>query len=657
MRILLSITIFFSSIFTFAQLTKQQEIDSLLTVLENEQTFTEKSNLYYTISEAYAAIDSIKAFDYVYKGISASQNSNDLYGISKGKFTLGGLYFDYGNLQKAEFYYRAADTILSNVIKKDSSYKNLRLWVRTNFNISASLSNQGTLEELDYLKKVIPIAEKIEAYDILAKTNTNLAIQFNNLGAYKKAYAYFLKSGPQYEKIKDYQTLILDRLIFASCLNNLDSTYRMKIELDKVKELLKKSPNDFQLKLYHTIRGEYLQEMRQYNDAIKSYDTAYSIYKKSNVGGNINQLFYDYMKVYDQIGNYKMAKKYANLSLENAKKNKLKLIEIEVLKRLSTYEFKNNEYKNAYEHLLTSMSLNDSIDTKEITKEINRLEVQYKTEKKEREILELKSKNDTIALNLERKKSQNYVLYSVLGIVLFLALLGYLGFRNIKKETQLKIAEINQLKHEQAAKVYNAMLDGQENERKRLAIDLHDGLAGRLSAARIKLEKLFSLNSKKENTQLKYALQSIDDSLSELRDVARDLMPETVLKYGLKAAVEDYCSSISLGVDTIKFILQFYDTEANIPKNTLLTLYRIIQELINNAVKHSEATEVLVQYMVENGKIDVTVEDNGIGFSETAIIDKKGMGLHNLKTRVAYLNGTIDFVSSIGEGTTVHIEI
>jgi len=657
MRILLSITICFSSIFTFAQLTKQQEIDSLLTVLENEQTFTEKSNLYYTISEAYATLDSIKAFDYVYKGISASQNSNDLYGISKGKFTLGGLYFDYGNLQKAEFYYRAADTILSNVIKKDSSYKNLRLWVRTNFNISASLSNQGTLEELDYLKKVIPIAEKIEAYDILAKTNTNLAIQFNNLGAYKKAYAYFLKSGPQYEKIKDYQTLILDRLIFASCLNNLDSTYRMKIELDKVKELLKKSPNDFQLKLYHTIRGEYLQEMRQYNDAIKSYDTAYSIYKKSNVGGNINQLFYDYMKVYDQIGNYKMAKKYANLSLENAKKNKLKLIEIEVLKRLSTYEFKNNEYKNAYEHLRTSMSLNDSIDTKEITKEINRLEVQYKTEKKEREILELKSKNDTIALNLERKKSQNYVLYSVLGIVLFLALLGYLGFRNIKKETQLKIAEINQLKHEQAAKVYNAMLDGQENERKRLAIDLHDGLAGRLSAARIKLEKLFSLNSKKENTQLKYALQSIDDSLSELRDVARDLMPETVLKYGLKAAVEDYCSSISLGVDSIKFILQFYDTEANIPKNTLLTLYRIIQELINNAVKHSEATEVLVQYMVENGKIDVTVEDNGIGFSETAIIDKKGMGLHNLKTRVAYLNGTIDFVSSIGEGTTVHIEI
>ena len=137
-----------------------------------------------------------------------------------------------------------------------------------------------------------------------------------------------------------------------------------------------------------------------------------------------------------------------------------------------------------------------------------------------------------------------------------------------------------------------------------------------------------------------------------------NLMPETLTKYGLKTAIEDYCSSIGSGLDDVKFILQFYDSEERLPPKTELTIYRIIQELINNAIKHSKASEVLVQYLVEDNKLNITVEDNGKGFYADAIDRKEtGMGLNNLKTRVAYLNGEIDFDSNPNEGTNVNILI
>ena len=132
-----------------------------------------------------------------------------------------------------------------------------------------------------------------------------------------------------------------------------------------------------------------------------------------------------------------------------------------------------------------------------------------------------------------QKRSQNYLL--LLASMGFLCLAGfaYLGYRNLKKRDQLKANEIERLKYEQDAKISLAMLEGQENERKRIAIDLHDGLAGRLSATRIKLENLRQYsNDPKNGKEFKEAASNIDDSLSELRSIARNLMPETLFRYG-----------------------------------------------------------------------------------------------------------------------------
>ena len=303
---------------------------------------------------------------------------------------------------------------------------------------------------------------------------------------------------------------------------------------------------------------------------------------------------------------------------------------------------------------------NDSVQREEIIQETAQLEQLYQKEKREREIAELQIQNDRTDLDLEKKKSQNYLLYFFLGSALFILITGYLTYRNRQKKAQLKEQaqnqEIQYLKAEQERKLFGVMMDGVEQERKRLAGDLHDGLGGRLSGISIKLSKLSEVEKiKKAAPELTGILENIDDSLQELRGVARNLMPETLFKYGLKAALEDYCSTLQ-DKDT-KIVLQYYSTKEISDKNKKLTLYRIIQELINNAVKHAKATEILVQFINDNNKIDITVEDDGVGFEATEINEKNGLGLSNLKNRVHFLSGKMDIRSVINEGSSINIQI
>ena len=428
--------------------------------------------------------------------------------------------------------------------------------------------------------------------------------------------------------------------------------------LNDVKAIIDDLDDPVKLQIYHTIMGEYQADIQNLSDALFHFKKAEKLLERNELIRNNLQLYMDMMQVYHQLEDYENALTYAHIALALTQKNKNKILEAEIYKDLAKYQAKMGNHQSASESLLKYAHIADSINIAEREKEATRLEAHYQSERKERQILQLQNENNQVALLLVQKRSQIYLLLLASLGLLCLAGFTYLGYRNFRKRDQLKTNEIERLHYEQEARVSNAMLEGQENERKRIAIDLHDGLAGRLSATRIKLEKLGRYGMEEESNQvIQEAALNIDESLSELRTIARNLMPETLFRYGLKNAIEDYCSSISSGHEELKFILQFYHTALEIPANMLLTIYRIMQELINNAVKHAKATEVLVQFLFENGKADITVEDNGVGFSPSDTEISDGMGLKNLRTRVAYLNGQIDFESHPGEGTTVHIVI
>ena len=640
---------------TYVQGQTQKSIDSL----EQEALKDNTAILAcYELAELYIAVDSTKAFLWANKGLERARKSGDAFKIGKGNFTLGGLNLDYNYPLKAERYYKAADTILSRLIRRDSAKAHLKLWVRANFNIGVARSYQGISEDIKYLEKITPVAEKIGFYRILAIANTNLGINFYNSQQLEKAYKYFKRSGSQYEKLDDNSTYLEDRFIFTACLVEMDSLKTARSILDKIETLMDTVQNKQKLQMYHMTLGQYYFGTKEYNNSISNFKIAEELLTNNQVVRNDLQLKLDFMETYAAMEAYDNAIKYAEQALDLIALNNNKIIAAEVYKQLSNYHENLGNSQKAFENLKNYVVISDSLNIADLEKEVNRLESKFQSEKKEREILELTNENSKVELQLTAKKSQNYLLLLISLGLLFLGSLAYVGFRNFKRRDQLKAIEIAELKYEQESQLYNAMLDGQEKERQRLSIDLHDGLAGRLSALKMNLEKLAKkAETKKTENNYRSVAKLIDSSLYELRSIARNLMPETLFKFGIESAVKDYCSSISPGEKQLNFIVQFYDTEVRLNQNMNLTLYRIIQELVNNAIKHAEATEVLVQYLIDDNKVNITVEDNGIGFKINAEESHRGMGLNNLKTRVAYLNGDMDFETAPGQGTNVHIVI
>ncbi|MEP6805652.1 MAG: sensor histidine kinase [Flavobacterium sp.] len=194
------------------------------------------------------------------------------------------------------------------------------------------------------------------------------------------------------------------------------------------------------------------------------------------------------------------------------------------------------------------------------------------------------------------------------------------------------------------------MIEGEEVERKRIARDLHDGLGSMLSGLKIHLklaEKDNALSPAEINTLL-------DNSIKELRNISQNLMPESLLKLSLEHALRDLCMANSNAKTTIEF--QYLIQKPNLPKNYEIVIYRIIQELLNNALKYAEATQILVSCSQNKDTFFITVEDNGIGF-DVSDKNNSGMGLRNIKNRVEFLKGKLEIESTPNKGTSTYIEL
>jgi two-component system, NarL family, sensor kinase len=201
------------------------------------------------------------------------------------------------------------------------------------------------------------------------------------------------------------------------------------------------------------------------------------------------------------------------------------------------------------------------------------------------------------------------------------------------------------------------MLKGQEEERSRMAKDLHDGLGGMLSGVKLSLGAMKgNMILSEANTRLfASVLDQLDHSINEMRRVAHNMMPEALVKLGLQQAVQDYCDGLNES-NNLKFNTQFYGLEKRLDTASEIVVYRIVQELLNNVVKHANASEVLVQLMRHEKNLNITIEDNGRGFIVGEVDSQRSVGLNNVRSRVDYLKGQLDIKSAPGAGTSIHIE-
>ncbi|MDO6518153.1 tetratricopeptide repeat-containing sensor histidine kinase [Zobellia uliginosa] len=662
MRSTVFVFILLLSFFGRSQTGRETRIDSLENALKMAEHDTSRVLVLSELARSYGGVDSLKCFENGFKAIALGKKINYLKGMADAHINVAGGYLDYFDVENAKKYFKIGNSLADKLVAKDSSAANMKIWLRGNYNLGVAYGYEGNAErEIEMAAKTIPIAQKMGDKMFVANGNTNLALKYNSLGIWDKAYEMYKISQKQFQEIGSPEDILYHSLAFSTYLGTMDSLDQMKSVLDIAKTNLDKIPNSFYRGPYYRELGLYYGKVGEYDKALKALDRSKEFYKDRQSDHNVKLLYQRYAHTYEKMGNYQKAKEYT-LKYINFYDDEHSLSDIAgSYYMLAKYDAKLNNYKKAYDYLSAYVVALDSVRKSDLGKNIQQLEIQYKTATKEKEILALKNERSEAALALQVKRSQTYLLGAVASLLALLLFIGFYAYndklRRARKKEREQEKEVALLKQKQENEVFSAMIEGQEKERKRLAIDLHDGLGGRLSGISLNLSKLNKDEPKEyPKAQLQKVMKDLDDSLTELRSIARNMMPETLVKFGLQAALKDYCSSMTGG--GTKVTLQFYGTEKGIGLNQQVTMYRVIQELINNAIKHAKASEVLVQYMRDGNKIDITVEDNGVGFEKENIEGKEGgMGLSNLKTRVAYLKGDLEFHSEENEGTTVNVQI
>ena len=394
------------------------------------------------------------------------------------------------------------------------------------------------------------------------------------------------------------------------------------------------------------------------DQAILKYEAALGIFRRVKDAGSILNTELAYAQALTQKSEFEKATTLLNKCLQDAKRTgQLANLRSTYLVLSNTYSAQEN-YQAALENHRRFHQINDSLFNGERLKIVNELEAKYQFERTRRDILELEQAN---ALRATAIKAQKQLSLALGAGVLVLAGLTLFFYRNLQKnkliarqQTALDQQKIKELEQEKELTTLRAMIKGQNQERKRIAHDLHDSLGGLLSTVKLRFDAartaVFSATQKQA---FEKGNELLDKACTEVRNIAHNLMPESIAKFGLHTALEDLCDALQ-ETTASKINFQTVNLPQQIEETQALNLYRIVQELLHNAVKYAQASDILIQLSQQQDNLHLTVEDNGVGF-DLLRDDHWGMGLKSVRSRVRYLGGTLEVESFPGQGTAFHI--
>ena len=299
-----------------------------------------------------------------------------------------------------------------------------------------------------------------------------------------------------------------------------------------------------------------------------------------------------------------------------------------------------SDFKSAYNYRLKYSKAKDSILNIENSKNINLLQKEFETEKKDKTILE----NN---LSLEKSQAKTQLMSLFIIFLLLASILLWFIFQQRQKRIQQQLIAI---KKEQEVLTLESLIEGEEKERLRIAKELHDGVNGDLSAIKYKLSSLLKMN----NEVINEAVIMIDNSCKQVRAISHNLVPPSLKDFNLIEAIRNYCENMN-NTHTPEISFQHMGDPILLNKKVEVNIFRIIQELVTNSIKHAAAKTIDVQISNRNNTLLITVEDNGTGFKMESK-DTMGIGLDNIKSRVEYLNANLDVVSN-ENGTSNTLEI
>lgn len=532
-----------------------------------------------------------------------------------------------------------AEIIFTETSKKAISNNELYIYAKAETNLGRIFADKGNnVLAINHYQNALEKAEELGDKKLIAPILKNIGILYVSWKNFEKAIHYYNKAEILAEELGDNE-------LVADCQNN---------------------------------KGIVYEQREEYEKAIRAYKNALNVYSEKNIPDKISMTLSNLAIVYKYLKNYAESLNYNFMALQLAEKTDDKWMVAAILNNIGNLYGIMGQYENAILYCKKAIVLSEKIDAKEIiystydsmaeaaaiagdyknafeyhkkfteakdrfinlenTRQLSELNVKYETEKKQKVIQKQQ---------LEISTRNIWLLVAGIMVILIIAVgcFIFLIFKNRRKKQFDEEAQ----KQQQIAR--KALFEGEQNERIRIARDLHDSIGQQLSAIKMKLSQL------EQTPEIAIAEKHLDFTIAEVRAISHDLMPEA-LNFGFLRAVEDLCQKMdAVSQSDIQLNISEEVQNHNFLTQQSLSLYRIIQEILGNAVKYAQATLIQINLYLEKDHLIIVVNDNGKGISNSGMAKSKGLGWKNITARVNLLRGKINIDSEQAKGVKISITI
>ncbi|MBS1634938.1 MAG: sensor histidine kinase [Bacteroidetes bacterium] len=481
-------------------------------------------------------------------------------------------------------------------------------------NVANAYQQQNNFNQADkYLRQAEGIAANNSNKTSLGHVYNTMGILYAEHDQLDSSLSFFLRSTAIREKLGDHTSIVWN-------YNNLGGLYVMMGQPRKAVEYLEK--------------------------ALKAFETLGNLDGQSSVANNLGEL-------YIELKDYKKAFEYFSYSRHLYEQTNDPDNLVSLYANLSAYYKLTNDPKTALQYSDSLVFLKDSLYGRRLDERMAEMQTKFDVEKKDLEIARHKA---DLEVETEKGYIKTIVIMAVLALLVLLSISAYLFYR--KKQVQQKAELDAEIGRQKEART-RAVIDAEEKERRRIAQDLHDGVGQLLSAAKLNLSNLESKvkpATPEEQDALHNAISLVDDSVKEVRTVSHNMMPNTLIKMGLASAVREFIGKLG-NQPSLRVDLEIVGLDERLEPQLETVLYRVIQEVVNNIIKHAKASQISMQLIRHDKELSFMIEDNGIGFDTSKLETFEGIGLKGIQSRIEFLNGSVHFDSQPGRGTTVIVEV
>ena len=600
--------------------------------------------------------DSLKAQKYYNASFYALQRLNDLklsrlYADSSLYYAkLSGFkdseaksHFQFGLLERIDGNYEKA---LQHLDKNIKYFKNDSILIAYSlFQVGVIHKTLGDYENgLKTYLSILEIFEKKKDSFAIASTLNSIGNIYGDMKKPDEAIQNYSKALQIFEAKKANRDI-------ANAYENIGKMHLIKGKIEDGRASIKKGltiarniKEDFQIAKALLALGKTYLDTNP-DKALSYFDESRILLENKNYNRDLIPVYIDIGHVYKLKQKNTKAVEFYTKALYLAQE----FHEVPYLKDAFKGLFQANEalrnYDEAFKFQSKYMAIKDSLFTSENLKIVNLLQKQFETKNKDNEINLQKLQLEQQKNQLQKRKMQTNYAFGI-ATFLLLAMIGLWMF--YKQNQKRKNQELLVLKNEVHINSLESLIEGEEKERLRISKELHDGVNGDLSAIKHKLNSLIELNNK----TIEEAVEMIDKSCEQVRAISHNLVPPALENFDLKSAASDYCTNMN-NIHSQKITFNYLGDNVVLPKIVEINIFRIIQELVTNSIKHASANNIDVQLSIRENNIQLAVEDDGEGF-DISNLTTEGIGISNIKHRVSFLNGEIDIASN-KEGTFVNI--